>query len=364
MATTTTPVRLAPSSRSEGEPGRVRATVRGALQSQELVILLIGVALFVYFTVRSTHFAGYQNISTSLTEYIAPYLLLAVAEVPILILGEIDLSVGEVFVLSPFLVHYLADSGTTIVGAVLITIVICSLIGLINGIVTVKLTIPSFITTLGSALAIEGVVLITANGQQITPNGAAGETVSALIKVLGGSNWAELLWGFALAIVFWVLLRKTTFGLHNVAVGGNQLAASEAGIKVDRVKIWCFVLCAAVGSFAGILDGYHTGSLDPSQDGFQFMFYAVAAAVIGGTALTGGRGTIIGAAIGAIVLGILQDGFNIVGVSAYKVDLILGLAIIAAMILNVQLQAARTGRRGVVGRMRERSRNGGGGAAP
>jgi simple sugar transport system permease protein len=340
-----------------GERGRFTELIRATFQSQEVVILLIGVVLFVYFAVRSGHFVGYSNLSTGLTEYIAPTMIIAVAEVPILILGEIDLSVGEVYVLSPFLVHYLADTGLPIVAAIILALVICGVAGAINGLITVKLHVPSFITTLGSTFAIEGIILITANGTQITPNGInqAGPD-SALIKVLGASNWAELIWALCLVAILHIMLRKTRFGLHNVAVGGNELAARESGVRVERVKITCFVLCSVIGGLVGVLDGYHIGSLDPSQDGLTAMFYGVAAAVIGGTALTGGRGTIIGAAIGAIVLGVLQDGFQIVGVSAYDLDLILGLAILAAMILNVQLQAARSGTTGPLGRLLGRAR--------
>jgi simple sugar transport system permease protein len=140
--------------------------------------------------------------------------------------------------------------------------------------------------------------------------------------------------------VLHVMLRRTSFGLHTVAVGGNSESARESGIKVDFVKIWCFVLCALIGGLIGILDSYHIGSIDPDTPGLTFMFYGVAAAVIGGTALTGGRGTMIGASIGAMVLGILEDGFHVISVSSFAYDLILGIAILVAMILNVQIERA------------------------
>jgi simple sugar transport system permease protein len=141
-----------------------------------------------------------------------------------------------------------------------------------------------------------------------------------------------------------VIFRRTTFGLHIIATGGNQTAADEAGTRVGTVKVWCFVLCSFLGGLMGLLNGYHVGSLNPGTDGLPLMLYGVAAAVLGGTALTGGRGTMLGAAIGAIVLGVLQDGFNIIGVNAFAYQLILGLAILAGMILNVQLERVRSGR--------------------
>lgn len=314
---------------------------RWVLQSQELAIALIGVALAIFFISYSPAFATTANGST-LSQYIAPILVFAVAEVFVLILGEIDLSVGEVYVFAPFLVVYLNDDGVPVLPAILITLVVSMAIGFLNGLITVKLRVPSFITTLGTVFALKGITLLSSNGIQVNPAGTGG----TLANVLGDWAYSEIVWAFAILAVFHVLLRRTTFGLHTVAIGGNQTAAGEAGVRVGTIKVWCFVLCSLLGGLMGILDGYRIDSLNPGTDGLTFMFYGVAAAVIGGTSLTGGRGTMIGAAIGAIVLGILQDGFNIIGVNAFAYQLVLGLAILGAMILNVQLERVRTGRSG------------------
>ncbi len=311
------------------------AFLRRLIQSQELVIAVIGVALAVYFSVASPYFATKANGAT-LSQYIAPIALLALAEVLVLILGEIDLSVGEVYVLAPFIVVYMSNAGIGVVAGIFVALIVSCLIGVINGLITVKLRVPSFITTLGTAFAIEGIVLITSHGAQ---KNAAG--IGTTASILGGFTYSEILWALGALAVLHFMLRHTTFGLHTVATGGNELAASEAGIKVTSVKVWAFVTCSFIGGLMGLLDSYHIGSLDPSTDGLTLMFYGVAAAVIGGTALTGGRGTMIGAAIGSIVLGILEDGFNILGISAFTYDLILGLAILAAMVLNVQLERLR-----------------------
>lgn len=316
---------------------------RRILQGQEVVIALIGVALAVFFSLSSSAFASKANGST-LSQYIAPIMIFAIAEVLILILGEIDLSVGEVYVLSPFLVVYLNNAGLAVVPSIVVALLLSCAVGFINGLVTVMLRVPSFITTLGTVFALKGITLISSNGIQTNP--AGGSTTA---NILGGWAYSEIVWAVGILAVFHVLLRRTTFGLHTVAIGGNLTASSEAGIKVGTVKIWCFVLCSLLGGFMGLLDGYRIGSLNPGTDGLTFMFYGVAAAVIGGTALTGGRGTMIGAAIGAIVLGILQDGFNIIGVNAFAYQLVLGLAILGAMILNVQLEHVRSGQ-GVMGK--------------
>jgi simple sugar transport system permease protein len=301
---------------------------------QELVIAVVALALVLFFTVDSPYFFTTAN-AAALAAFIAPIAFFALAEVPILILGEIDLSVGEVYVLSPFLVTYFHNAGLPIPLGLVLALVVSAAIGCINGLVTVKLHIPSFITTLGMTFALEGIILIGSNGAPANPVGMGN-----LVSWLGGSTWAEALWALAAVAVLHVMLRRTSFGLHTVAVGGNSESARESGIKVDFVKIWCFVLCALIGGLIGILDGYHIGSIDPDTPGLTFMFYGVAAAVIGGTALTGGRGTMIGASIGAIVLGILEDGFHVISVSSFAYDLILGIAILVAMILNVQIERA------------------------
>jgi simple sugar transport system permease protein len=306
----------------------------GDLYLQELVIAVVALAMIAFFTADSPDFFTSAN-AAALASFIAPIAFFALAEVPILILGEIDLSVGEVYVLSPFLVEHLNNAGTPVPLAIIFTLGICAGIGWLNGLITVKLHLPSFITTLGMTFALEGIILIGSNGAPANPVGDG-----TLALVLGGGVWAEAFWAAGVMAILFVMLRRTSFGLHIIAVGGNAESSKESGLKVDFIKIWCFVLCSFIGGLIGILDGYHIGSIDPSSPGLTFMFYGVAAAVIGGTALTGGRGTMIGAAIGAIALGTLEDGFHVIGVSSFAYDLILGIAILITMFLNVQIERA------------------------
>ena len=312
---------------------------RRVYQSQEIVVVIVGIALIVFFTLATTAFGTVSNVAT-VSSYVAPIMIIAIAEVPILTLGEIDLSVGGVYVLAPFLVVYLNGVGIPPLLGIIITLVISVAIGTINGLVTVLLKVPSFITTLGTVFALEGIVLLSSNGIQINPVGG-----DVLANVLGQWEYSSILWALGIAVVLHIVFRRTRFGLHITAVGGNVTAAGESGIRVTWVKVACFAICSLLGAFLGILDGYRIGSLNPGTDGLTLMFYGVAAAVIGGTALTGGRGTMIGAAIGAIVLGVLEDGFNIMGINAFAYQLVLGLAILGAMILNIQMDRIRAGRR-------------------
>ncbi|MBV9275288.1 MAG: ABC transporter permease [Verrucomicrobia bacterium] len=305
----------------------------------ELVGSVVAVALAIFFTIESPNFFTLDN-ALVLSQFIAPFAIFALAEVPVLILGEIDLSVGQMYIVSPFFVTYWNSAGVPVLPSIILALLVCCGLGLINGLVTVKLRVPSFIATLGMAFALRGIVLIYSNGAPTNPVGSG-----TLVNILGGWPWSQTMWALGIAIVLHVMLRGTVFGLHVVAVGGNTESARESGIKVDSIKIWCFVLCALLGGVIGILDGYHLGSLDPATDGLTFTFYGVTSAVIGGTALTGGRGTMIGACIGACVLGMIKNGFLILGTSSFALDLVTGLTILLAMILNVQIELATTMRK-------------------
>jgi len=300
----------------------------------ELVSTLVAVALAIFFTIESPHFFTSDN-ALVLSQFVAPFAIFALAEVPVLILGEIDLSVGQMYIVSPFFVTYWNNAGVPVLPSIVLALLVCCGLGLINGLVTVKLRVPSFIATLGMAFALRGIVLIYSNGAPTNPIGSG-----TLVNILGGWSWSEAFWALGIAALLNVMLRGTTFGLHILAVGGNTESARESGIRVDYIKIWCFVLCALLGGVIGILDGYHLGSLDPATDGLTFTFYGVTSAVIGGTALTGGRGTMVGACIGACVLGMIKDGFLILGTSSFALDLVTGLTILLAMILNVQIERA------------------------
>jgi simple sugar transport system permease protein len=161
-------------------------------------------------------------------------------------------------------------------------------------------------------------------------------------EIFGGAAFSGIAWVILIVLVMHLVLTRTRWGVYTVAVGGNQLGAREAGVPATRIRMRNFVVAAMLAGFAGIIEGIRIGSFDPGAAVVgQRVFEAVAAAVIGGTALTGGYGTVIGAFIGALVLAILRDGFVIEGVSAFTFNMVLGAAIIVAMVLNVLATRAR-----------------------
>ncbi len=215
--------------------------------------------------------------------------------------------------------------------------VLCGVIGLFNGLVTQLLKLPSFITTLGTLYLLHGIALKVSNN---FPRPAPTEGV--MVQIFGGYKWSEILWAIAIVVLMQIVLTQTKMGTYTIATGANMLGAAEAGIKTRGIKIRAFVLTAVFAGFGGILDGIHISqSFDPNAGGNELMFAAVAACVIGGTALLGGSGTVIGAFFGALLLGVLQDEFNIQGISSTTFIVIEGAAILVAMLLNTQLARFR-----------------------
>jgi simple sugar transport system permease protein len=309
------------------------------LRRRETSILLVALGLVVYFRVSSEFFLTETNL-VNISQAAAPTAIVAVGIVFLLVSGEIDLSVGMVFALAPFLMHYAIDFYfVPPIPAILLTLVICAGIGMINGLIVVKLRVPSFVTTLGMFYVLQGVVLTTSNAY---PAEIPPPTEGTIRSWLGAAPWAELTWCLVIVAIFHVVLTQTRWGLHTVSVGGNLLGATEAGIKVARIKIGNFMITSVLGGFAGIMEAFRVHSIDPNLGGgTQVTFAAISAAVIGGTALAGGSGTVIGALLGAVVLAELQNGFNLIGISANPFFLILGGAILGSMIANQYLSRLR-----------------------
>jgi simple sugar transport system permease protein len=315
--------------------GLVHRVGLSLLHSREASIAIAGIVLVVYFQSTAPAFLSASNVA-NLAGYSATTAIIAAGEVMVLISGEVDLSVGQVYALAPFVMYYTQRAGVPFVPAIAVGLIPAAIIGIINGLITVVLEIPSFITTLGTLFLINGLTLTISGGFPVAPK--PGPVVG---NIFGGNAISQSLWAIGVALVFQFVLVKTRWGMHTIATGGNLVGAKEVGVKTGFLKIGNFVICSVLGGLAGTLDCFRIGSIDPLAGGTEIMFMAIASAVIGGTLLTGGSGTIVGAFLGAGVLGILKDGFTLSGVSAYTFDMILGGAILITMLINVHLSRLR-----------------------
>jgi simple sugar transport system permease protein len=315
----------------------------GALlvRQREATVFVVDLLLIIYFgfisSVGRTAFFTKVDL-INLSQYAAPIIILALGEVMLLICGEIDLSVGFTYQLAPFIMYFLIVT-YHVPGllAILIALLAGVVIGWVNGFLTVTLGLPSFIATLGTGFVINGIVLTWSHAEQqnIPPS------VQSVGGWIGRNAWSEIIWAVILTAIFHILLTRTRWGLHTVATGGNQLGAREAGVGVARIKYGNFMLTGVLGALVGLQVAFQTSIIDPTAGGYQPMFYAVAAAVIGGTAMLGGSGTIIGAFLGGIMLAVLTIGFSVIGISANPLPVVFGAAILIAMIANVQLTRLR-----------------------
>jgi simple sugar transport system permease protein len=226
---------------------------------------------------------------------------------------------------------------------VFIALLVSAGVGVLNGVVTTVFRVPSFITTLGMIYFLQGIALhITDSSQQFLPVGGTFQNIF-------GSQpdhyflWlnSEFFWALGLVLVVQFVLTWTRWGLHTIATGGNPLGAAETGVNIRKIKIGNFVLANVLAGFAGILDSTRITTVQPLQGGTDLMFLAVAGAVIGGTSLFGGVGTVVGGFIGVGVLIILRTGLNIIGEPPWQFFSIIGIAIIVSMIGNVQVARLR-----------------------
>ena len=221
--------------------------------------------------------------------------------------------------------------------AIILSLVFGLIVGWFNGFLTVTMGLPSFITTLGTGFILCGLTLTTSHAY---PANIPTATID-LGRWIGAAPWSQFIWAVCIAAFFFVVLNRTRWGLYTVATGGNQLGAREAGIKTGRIKYGAFMMTAVLGALVGLQNAFYTNTIDPSAGGYQPMFYAVTAAVIGGTAMLGGSGTILGAFLGSIVLATLINGLNVAGISANPLNIVFGAAILLSMIANVRLARLR-----------------------
>jgi simple sugar transport system permease protein len=320
--------------------------VAGAcIRRREASILVVAGALIAFFWIKNSAFGETDNWK-NITETMAPYAIVAAGEVMLLICGEIDLAVGRVFALAPAIVWVMSapdQYGLPIWLGVIIALIVSAGVGLVNGVVTTYFRVPSFITTLGMLFLLNGITLHLLKGsQQFMPGGSTFQnTFGSQPDHYAIFLNSEFFWALGLVLALQFVLTWTRWGLHTVATGGNLIGSAEAGVNVRWTKIGNFVLANALAGFAGIVDSTRVTTIVPLQGGPDLMFLAVSGAVIGGTSLFGGVGTVFGSFIGVGVLIILQTGLNIIGVSPYTYYIIIGLAILASMIANVQVARLR-----------------------
>jgi len=307
-----------------------------ALASKVLGEAGIGVALVAltaFFLLFAEHFGTTQNLRDIMTQ-ITLNTILAVGMTFVILVGGIDLSVGSVIALCAVVSGTVMTSGLPVGAAialgVLLSIGIGALVGFINGFITEFWVVPSFIITLGMLYAARGAAQELTDGQTIY------DLPPALTR-FGIATLAGLPAVFVIALLLvalaWFVLSRTVFGRMVYAIGNNEEAVRLSGHHTGRVKVACFVIGGATVGIAGVIYMARLGVASPIL-GSGYELNAIAAVVIGGASLTGGRGSVIGTLLGACLLGVLSNGLLLMGVSDFQRTIITGGVIIVAVVLD------------------------------
>jgi simple sugar transport system permease protein len=261
---------------------------------------------------------------------------IAIGVTVLMIGGEFDLSVGQTFVAGA-LVFAALFKPIGVGPAIIVALLLGAGIGFVNGFVTLAFGIPSFITTLGTYYIIAGVILLVTNGSPVSLI-----SVPSSFSVFGGYisssgvQW-QVLWWLGLAVVMALVLHKTAFGNHIFAAGGGRRAAENTGVRVAQTKMLLFILCSMFAAFSGVVLFALYGDVEASA-GSGLQLQAIAAAVIGGTALFGGIGTVYGGVLGSFFLGVITVGLVLSGASTTYYELFVGIVLIGAVALQAKTE--------------------------
>lgn len=322
-------------------PSGSRALVRSLISKPEFgPLVLFAIELFVFWAINHD-FLSPLNISNTLA-FTVELGLIALAMTLLMTSGEFDLSVGSVFGFAPVLMWTLYNSGATSLEVAFVAgILVAGLIGFINGVFVTRLKIPSFLVTLGMLLVVRGTALFVTSG---FPQGTWSTGDQWLAKALVGDAhfgpfrlYMSLFWFVLAALVFGYVLTQTKFGNWIQAAGGNANAAKARGVNVDRTKVILFMLTSMVAAFAGIVSSIRTAAANPNS-GTGYELEVIAMVVIGGTALTGGRGTIVGTVIGVLILRVMRNGIVLIGVPGLAYNIFIGAIILGMMALHSGLE--------------------------
>ncbi len=393
------------------------ARVRGG-NSGVLPVILGLVVVAIGFQIANSKFLSAQNL-VNLFEQSTVYMLLAIAEIFALLLGEIDLSVGLVMGLGSVVVAELVQpTGANLPWwvAIIATLVACAAVGFIQGSLVARLRMPSFIVTLGGLLILEGVAIIVLGGSLVGIGNSAFHNEVVIYDIFWGSftplvSWILMavivgvagigLWlreaskrrhgletppasltalkillmavsGIALVaicnvnrahfgtiegvpyiilivlvvlVACTVLLQRTRFGRYVYAIGGNAEAARRAGVSLPSIRTWCFILSAVISGIAGVLFASWQVSLTTNiiKASNNYVLLAVAAAVIGGTSLFGGRGKTIHGVLGGLVIGAIYNGLYLLGVQSQWIDVVVAAVLLAAALIDVLTRRSAQG---------------------
>ncbi len=293
-------------------------------------ILLSLVCICMVLSFITPSFFSAQNLLIVLRQ-VSINGILAIGVTFVIIVGGIDLSLGSVVALTGVVAASFAHPDTyPLVVPLTLALLTGMAIGALNGVTITRGKVAPFIVTLGMMTIARGLALVGSNGRPVT-------NLSPSFNYIGGGNLLQIpvpILLFVLVIIgATVILNRTRIGRYIYAVGGNETAARASGIRVNRVKMFSYIICSLLAALAGIILASRITTGQPNA-GVAYELDAIAAVVIGGTSLLGGKGSITGTVIGVLIIGVINNGLDLLNVSSYYQQIIKGVLIIGAALLD------------------------------
>lgn len=314
--------------------------IRKFISSREIVIFSAVILLVVifYFTSTDHAFVSGSSIETMLIMG-AEFGIFTIGVAMLMIAGEFDLSTGSILGFSAYGAAILYSLGLNPFLALFISLGGGAVIGAINGLITTRGGVPSFIATLGMMWFWRGVLYVISAGRPIVFRTEETNPLfeSIFTGKIGGVIPIQFVWFILFTVILSLILTRHRFGNHVFATGGDKITARAMGINTTRTKIICFVLVGVLCAFAGVMQSTRLNSAYASQ-GLYYELTAIAAAVIGGTSLFGGTGTIVGAALGIMTVRIIYTGLLTSRVPGAWFKAVVGLVLVIVVIFNILLE--------------------------
>ena len=299
--------------------------------NQNLGTILALIILMIFVSILNPAFLQSNNLLNLMRQLIINGFI-ALGMTFVILTGGIDLSVGSTLALTSAIFAGLLQNGMNTGLAILIALVLGLVLGLLNGILITKGKLAPFIVTLATMTIFRGLTLVYTDGRPI-----AGPRDDFAFKFLGKGQFLGIPFQVILFILAFLVLRmilnKTALGRKIYAVGGNEKASFISGINIDKVKIWVYVISSLMAVLSGLVLTSRLNSAQPTA-GAAYEMDAIAAVVLGGTSMTGGSGSLTGTLIGILILGVLNNGLNLLGVSSFYQQIVKGIVILIAVLID------------------------------
>ncbi|MFJ9127203.1 ABC transporter permease [Streptomyces sp. NPDC102340] len=292
-------------------------------------LIAVLVVVIVFTALRADSFTTSQNLLNVLRQ-ISVNAVIAGGLTLLMTAGGMDFSMGSNAAVTTAVAAQMLSGGQSTAVTVVVALVLAAVIGLVNGLVVTFTNVAPFVATLATAMLLDGVALLVLNGMSVT--------IGDKMQALGNSTVAGVPWLLVVAVlvllIIGLVMRFTTFGRDTFAMGGNEHVARLSGINVPARKLALYALAGALAGLAGVMLLSRLGASAPNTAGLQTQLTAVAAVVIGGTSLAGGRGTIVGTALGVILLGVVANALNLLQVNSNYQLVVTGAVLLIAAVIN------------------------------